>query len=152
MAAGVKVRADRIEAFTEAFLAQAAQRLTPVDLRPKLHLDDEITLDELTPEVVLDLQRLAPFGEGNPRPKLATSVVELAEPPRAVGRGAAHLQFTVRQNGAYRKAIAFGRGPEADWLAEQGRIRLAFEPILNEWNGQRKVELKTIDWQSAPPA
>ncbi len=150
MAAGVKVRADRVAAFTEAFLAQAAQRLTPVDLRPKLHLDDEVMLDELTPEVVNDLQRLAPFGEGNPRPRLATSVVELAEPPRAVGRGAAHLQFAVRQGGAYRKAIAFGRGPEADWLAEQGRIRLAFEPILNEWNGQRKVELKTIDWQAAP--
>ncbi|MCK4342980.1 MAG: single-stranded-DNA-specific exonuclease RecJ, partial [Phycisphaerae bacterium] len=97
MAAGVKLRADQIDAFTDAFQAEAARRLTPADLRPKLHLDDEVALSELTMDVADTLQHLAPFGEGNPRPRLATTPVELAEPPRAVGAGGAHLQFTVRQ-------------------------------------------------------
>lgn len=62
----------------------------------------------------------------------------------------AHLQFTVRQQAAHRKAIAFGQGARAGELAEHRRLRIAFEPILNEWNGQRKVELKVIDWKPAP--
>jgi single-stranded-DNA-specific exonuclease len=102
----------------------------------------------LTPEIVEKLQRLAPFGEGNPRPRLATQVVELVEEPRAVGQGGAHLQFTVRQNSTYCKAIAFGRGAQVQQLAEQRRLRVAFEPIINEWNGRRRVELKVADWKS----
>lgn len=149
MAAGVRLRADQVEAFTAAFQAEAAQRLTAADMRPKLHLDDEIALDELTAEVVDAIQRLAPFGTDNPRPRLATTTVELVDQPRVVGTNGAHLQFSVRQGNAYRKAIAFGCGPQAAELAEHRRLRVAFEPIINEWNGQRKVELKVIDWKPA---
>ena len=149
MAAGVKIEADRIPAFTAAFQEQANQRLTAVDLRPKLRLDDEVELEALTTEVVETTQRMAPFGPGNPRPKLATGVVELAEPPRVVGRNGSHLQLTVRQGRTYRKAIAFGHGSRAQELSERPRFRLAFEPIINEWNGRRSVELKVLDWKWA---
>ena len=148
MAAGVKLRADQVAAFTTAFQAEAARRLTAADLRPHLRLDDEVGLAALTPDVVEALQRMAPFGEGNPRPRLATTPVELVDRPRIVGRSGTHLQFSVRQEGVYRKAIAFGQGAHADELAEHRRVRLAFEPIINDWNGQRRVELKVIDWKA----
>jgi hypothetical protein len=57
------------------------------------------------------------------------------------------LQFNLRQGRTYRHAIAFGRGRQLDQLRDHRRLRLAFEPILNEWNGRRKVELKVIDWK-----
>ncbi len=147
MAAGVRVRADQVEAFADAFVGEAARRLTPADLRPKLHLDDEIDLEELVAGAIEPLQRMAPFGVGNARPRLATREVELVEAPRVVGKARNHLQFTVRQGGAYRKAIAFNRGDQAAALADHSRLRLAFEPLINEWNGQRRVEMKVIDWK-----
>ncbi|MBI5864509.1 MAG: single-stranded-DNA-specific exonuclease RecJ [Planctomycetes bacterium] len=154
MAAGLRIAAGNVDEFREAFAAQAAQRLTPNDIVPKLHLDDEVDLAQLTPELVSQIQRMAPFGAGNARPLLASAEVELADSPRAVG-GGRHLQFTVRQtltrggapDGSYRKAIAFNRGEYAAELAERRRMRVAFEPILNEWNGARKVELKVVDWK-----
>lgn len=149
MAAGLKINADAVEAFTQAFLAEAANRLSPRDLRPRLELDDEVALCELTTELVDQLQRMSPFGTGNPRPRIATGPVELTGPPRTVGKDGRHLQFTVRQDGQHRKAIAFGRGERCDELADHRRVRLAFEPIINEWNGRRSVELKVIDWKSA---
>jgi single-stranded-DNA-specific exonuclease len=149
MAAGVKIAADEVDAFTDAFLAEATKRLTPADLVPKLRLDDEVELAHLVPEVVDSIQRMAPFGLGNPRPKLATGVVELVNQPRAVGQSGAHLQFTVRQDRTYRQAIAFGRGSRLQELTDRRRLRLAFEPIINEWNGRRKVELRVIDWKWA---
>ena len=149
MAAGVRIAADRIDAFTNAFLAQAARRLTPADLVPRLHLDDEVDLTDLMTDVVEVIQRMAPFGVGNPRPCLATRLVELVNTPRSVGPAGQHLQFTVRQERVHRKAVAFGRGGRLAELSDCRRLRLAFEPIINEWNGTRSVELKVIDWQPA---
>ena len=149
MAAGVRIHAQQVEPFTRAFQAQAAQRLTPADLRPKLHLDDEVELAQVTAELAEPLERMAPFGLGNPRPKLATGTVELAGPPRVVGRQGQHLQLTVRQGATHRKAVAFGRGSQASELADHPRLRLAFEPLINEWNGARRLELKVLDWKPA---
>ena len=149
MAAGIRLRADQTDAFTAAFQAEAARRLTSADLRPKLQLDDEVGLADLTTDVADAIQRLAPFGTGNPRPQFATTPVELADAPRPVGQNGAHLQLSLRQGNVYRKAIAFGAGAQANDIGEQRQLRLAFEPIINEWNGQRKVELKVIDWKPA---
>ena len=147
MAAGVKVAADKVDAFTHAFQAEAAQRLTSRDLVRKLRIDDEISLAQMTPELIDAVRLMQPFGAGNPRPMLASGPLELAEPPRAVGATGAHLSFTAREGSTYRRAIAFGRGARLQELAERGPFRLAFEPIINEWNGRRKVELKVTDWQ-----
>lgn len=149
MAAGIRLRADQVPPFTEAFLAEAARRLTPQDLRRRLDLDDEVQLADLTTETAAAIQQMAPFGEGNPRALLASTPVELVDEPRPVGRGGAHLQFTVRDGNTYRKAIAFGRGGRAAQLAEHRRLRVAFEPIVNEWNGRRTAELRVVDWKPA---
>lgn len=149
MAAGVRLRSDRVDAFAEAFRHQAAQRLTTRDLRPQLSLEDEIDLADLTTPLVESIERMAPFGAGNPRPLLATAVVDLVDEPRAVGTNGRHLQFSVRQGRTFRKAIAFGQGPQAIQLAETRRLQLAFEPLLNEWNGRRSVELRVVDWRPA---
>ncbi len=152
MAAGLRVRRDRIDAFADAFQAEAAQRLTQRDLLPKLMLDDEVRLSELLPESVEAMHRLGPFGAGNPRPRLATAEVELSAPPRVVGKGN-HIQLFVRENGGasgaggIRKAIAFNAGRFAPEFNDHQRMRLAFEPILNEWNGRRSVELRVLDWK-----
>lgn len=147
MAAGVKIEAQQVDAFADAFLAQAAQRLTPADLVPKLSLDDEVELAELMPETVDAILRMAPFGIGNPKPRLATGAVELVDEPRVVGQGGRHLQLTVRQGRTYRKAIAFGRGKQYEELRDHRRMRLAFEPLINDWGGRRRVELNVIDWK-----
>lgn len=147
MAAGVRVGIDKVDAFRDAFLAEAANRLTDRDMQPKLRLDDEVPLAEIRADVVDHLSRLAPYGQGNARPRLATGACELQSPPRVVGKNGNHLQFTVRQGNEFRKAIAFFAGDQCDALAEQRQIRVAFEPILNEWNGRRTAELKVVDWQ-----
>lgn len=149
MAAGLKIAADQVSAFTNAFQAEAARRLTPKDLCPKLLLDDEVPLAALTTETVDAFLRLAPFGTGNARVRLATEPCELVGQPRVVGKTGNHLQFMIRSGQEQRKAIAFGRGKELDDLVEARRLRLAFEPIVNEWNGARRVELRVLDWKPA---
>ncbi|MBN1343510.1 MAG: single-stranded-DNA-specific exonuclease RecJ [Phycisphaerae bacterium] len=147
MAAGLRIQSESVGAFAEAFVAHANATLTAVDLQPGVRLDGEVSLDALTEAVVNDLNRLGPFGSGNARPKWATPMVELIGEPRVVGKRGEHLQLTVRQGQTVRKGIAFGQAGHEQALRDHRRCSLAFEPIINEFNGQRSVELQVVDFQ-----
>jgi single-stranded-DNA-specific exonuclease len=145
MAAGLRVSAAQVEPFTDRFVACANNRLTGDDLIPKLRLDAEVTLAELTLPTAQAIDQLGPFGVGNPKPRLATDWVTLAGEPRCVGRSQEHLQAVFAQGNASLKAIGFGLASAIEDLKEHRRCRIAFTPIINEFNGRRTVEMQVID-------
>jgi len=147
MAAGFSVSADKVEAFAEAFVAVANQRLTAADLTPTLQLDGEATLDEFSLDSTQAMLALGPFGIGNPRPRFATDFLELAAEPRCVGSRLEHLQVSLRQGAKCAKGIGFGMADRAEDLKHHRRCRVAFEPIINEFNGRRDVELQILDFK-----
>jgi single-stranded-DNA-specific exonuclease len=95
---------------------------------------------------------MGPFGRANPRPVLASTRVELAEPPRKMGEGERHLDLRVRHYGKVLRAIAFGRGEWADEIAKvNGPFSISFAANINRFRGQENVELQLIDWQHEKP-
>ncbi len=147
MAAGLRIEAGKVDAFRRAFQARAGQMLTDGDLRPKLRIDDVVSLAELDETLVRDLDRLEPFGAGNRAPRLATEVLQVAGEPRTVGKGGDHLQVTLSDGRLQRKGIAFGQAKYRVQLLDRRRCRVAFQPIINEWQGRRSVELQILDFQ-----
>ena len=147
MAAGLRIAQEQVEAFSERFVEVANNRLTGDDLVPKLRLDGEVTLEVLALPTVEAMQRLGPFGVGNPRPMLATDWVALAAEPRCVGKSGDHLQASFIQGHLQMKAIGFGLGKLIEELKYHRRCRAAFEPIINEFNGRRSVEMQLLDLQ-----
>lgn len=147
MAAGLRIEAGRVDAFREALQNRAGGMLTPRDLRPKLAIDDVAKLGQLDEPLVEDMARLEPFGAGNPSPLLATEMLELAADPRAVGAGEKHLQVSLREGRRQCKGIAFGQASLRPKLLDHRRCRVAFRPIINEWNGRRSVEMQISDFQ-----
>ena len=145
MAAGLRIASDRVDAFTEAFVEVANNRLTGNDLVEKLRIDAEISLAEMTMETTEAIVGLGPFGAGNPKPTLASGWMELASEPRCVGSRQDHLQATFREQGLVIRAIGFGLGTHLEDLKQHRRCRLAFEPIINEYQGRRSVEARLID-------
>ena len=147
-AAGLKIQADRIEAFREQFCQHARDThvVTPADM--ELQVDAEVRLADLTIRAVNDLDRMGPFGRSNQRPVLASTRVELAEPPRKMGGGDRHLSLLVRQYGRTMRAVSFGH---ADWAepiaAAQGTIAIVYAPSINRYRGRENVELQLLDWQ-----
>ncbi|MEM7623962.1 MAG: single-stranded-DNA-specific exonuclease RecJ, partial [Planctomycetota bacterium] len=65
-AAGLKLKHDNLDAFREAFVAHANERLTPDDLVAHAAYDTDATIEELSVESVGALERMGPFGRGNP--------------------------------------------------------------------------------------
>jgi single-stranded-DNA-specific exonuclease len=62
----------------------ARTRLTLADFEPSLNFDAELALEQVTPELFNLLQRLEPFGVGNPQPVFAARAVRLMASPRII--------------------------------------------------------------------
>jgi single-stranded-DNA-specific exonuclease len=73
------VRVPELRAHLDEY---ARLRLTPADFEPILDLDAELDLDQVTPDLFQALERLEPFGQGNPEPVFAARAVRLMAPPK----------------------------------------------------------------------
>jgi single-stranded-DNA-specific exonuclease len=145
MAAGLRIASDRVEDFTNAFIEHANRMLTAQDLRPTLNLDAEVRLSSLNEQTVRYIDKLGPFGVGNPKARFATHDLQLDGEPKLVGRNNDHLSFYVTDGRHRRRAIAFKQKDKYQPLLDSRRCRLAFVPKLNSFNGRTAVELQVLD-------
>ncbi|MFW6066206.1 MAG: single-stranded-DNA-specific exonuclease RecJ [Planctomycetota bacterium] len=145
MAGGIKLRPEKLDAFADAFGRYAGDTLTSEQLRPTLQIDVEAPLRALQYHAVEHLSRLAPFGEGNPRPVVAIRGCEVVNPPKRIGRNGNTASMIIAQNGATMRAVGFSMGDLADLLVGVNRVDIVAEPVINNFRGQTSVELKLRD-------
>jgi single-stranded-DNA-specific exonuclease len=138
-AAGLSIRRENVESFAEAFAARAAQELSDEDLAPLVHVDAVVRGSELTLDLCAEMERLAPFGLGNPGVTLLAVGCELSE-LGAVGEGK-HLKLAVKADGTRSGAIAFGQGGQLDRYRRPVRYDVAFKLAANQWNGTVSPQL-----------
>ncbi|HKS78444.1 MAG TPA: single-stranded-DNA-specific exonuclease RecJ [Gaiellaceae bacterium] len=134
-AAGLSIPEENVEAFAEAFAAQAAAALDEDDLEPVTTIDAVVARGaDLSLDLCAELARLAPFGLGNPAPILLAPGCGLAE-LATVGDGK-HLRFRIRREGRDGgSAIAFGQGSRLEVLRPEALYDIAFRLEENRWNG-----------------
>jgi len=145
MAAGLKMESSKFEDFRNAFVAHANEALRPEMLVPRLELECLAQLEQISEGLVISLQRLGPFGQGNRRPVLCCRGVQLAAPPRKVGKTGDHVQLFVKQGTTSMKCIAFNFAKACADLKTGDTVDLAVEATINEFNGYRNVELEVKD-------
>jgi single-stranded-DNA-specific exonuclease len=139
-AAGLTIEAERVETFAAAFAAHADAALKDEDLAPVTRVDAIVPGRKLHLQLAAELQRLAPFGLGNPAVTLLVDGCELAD-LSTVGDGK-HLRFRVRQKGRDSgSAIAFGVGAQLDRFRREQRYDLAVRLQENRWNGTVSPQL-----------
>ena len=144
MAAGVTIRADKIDALRERLNAIARRTIKPELLQPRLRLDAESTCAEITLERVRELQRLQQTGMGNPSVHLVLRGVTHARPLQRMGAQKKHAKLWVTDSG--RGALEAVLWNVADGPLPVGRFDLAVAPQLNDFNGSVTVQLKVLDW------
>lgn len=147
-AAGLTIEDDQIDAFRSDFFEAIARQAAVVDAPPEILIDAQAPLGQLNLRTVSQIEQLSPFGQGNPRPVLCSSQVTLAEPSKRMGGGDRHLTARLTQHNVQIRAVAFGQG---DWCeplnACRGPIDIAYRPVINEFAGQRNVEIHLVDWR-----
>lgn len=144
-AAGFRVRPSQVDALRERFVQFAKGQFHGVPPEPTLTLEAEVPLSALTLSLLKELDKLEPYGAENPRPRFLAAGLTV-EGPRRIGQSERHLSFRVRQGGSVMRAVAFGMGDRLDELmAKGGECCLVFTPKLNEWQGNRAVEMEVSD-------
>ncbi len=149
-AAGFTIATDRLPELEERLVQYAEERLPDELLTPSLWLDAEISLGELSYELLKELTHLEPFGQGNPQPVLMSSRVQVIGAwPR--GSDGQHLKLRLADAGGAGSfdAIAFRFGHLARYFEQPRWIDVAYTLQADEWNGGNAVQLNIKDFRSA---
>jgi single-stranded-DNA-specific exonuclease len=142
MAAGLTVRADRLADFAARFEAVVAGGCSDDGFIPEIAIDDRIDLDSIDGATLEDIERLEPYGQGNPRPLFLAEALDVIS-SRIVGDR--HLKLALRKRGGRKTfdAIAFRR---AELQPPQGAsIDVVFSPEVSRWDGIGSIQLVLRD-------
>ncbi len=145
LAAGLSVHADAFDTFRHRFNQAGAALLAGRDLRPQLTIDEWLTPCEINPELIAALNRLAPFGEGNPQPVLGLRTLRLRGRPRPIGDGK-HLKMMLECGATAVDTVGFNLGGRK---VPATTLDIAFRPVLNEFRGVTSLQLHLQDFRAA---
>jgi len=149
-AAGMEIHRDRIPEFRKAFNEEARRVLQGQDLRPSLKAEIEVSLDEMSFDLLGFLEYVGPHGIGNPGPSFVAKGLSVSSPPRVVGTD--HLKLRLRQDGTELEAIGFHlarRVSPAD--IGSGPVEAVFQLQDNEFRGVRRLQAHLKDLRRVGP-
>jgi len=144
MAAGLSIAAEFIPEFRRALARAVRRQLGDVQVEATLQIDGYLPLAELSLDLVADLERLAPFGPGNPPLTLASRGLSLKN-HKTLGRDAEHLLLQVEDEAGMTRQVVWWQG--AGWPLPQGRFDLAYHARASTFGGQRDVQVEWVDFR-----
>ena len=149
-AAGLTIKESRLEEFRARFAEVADSWSTGAPQSPQLHVDADVHLKDVHPQLIREFDLLHPFGAGNPEPILTVKNLRILE-MKVVGER--HLKLMVRHgNSLPFESIGFRMGSPQDLgLSTDRAVDLAFVPELNRWNGLDRVQLRIKDLKASSP-
>lgn len=145
-AAGLTLRAARVESFKKRFLGVVKGRLTPADYQPRLKI--ECLLDkneEVSLQLVRELALLEPLGCEN-QPPLFAFKDAVVHYPKSFGRDNNHLRFYTDYGNQNYHSIMWNGAADLVCLYNNAVVDLAFMPKLNVWKDRESVNLQVVDF------
>ncbi|MDQ7095519.1 single-stranded-DNA-specific exonuclease RecJ [Desulfosporosinus sp. PR] len=143
-AAGFSLFTENIGRLREGLNRQAAAFAETL-FQEVLHIDRKISLEEVSADLLHDLEMMAPFGFGNPGPVLAMREIPVHS-VNTVGKERNHLKFRFGNHGE-QEGIAFRLGDRFSELNGSAKLDAAFSLDWNTFQGQDKVQLMIKDVQ-----
>lgn len=143
-AAGLALKEENFEAFCSAFEKQVASTITADQLIPKIEVDTEMALSNVTDSFFNIIKQMEPFGPENMQPVFTSKGVVDSGYSRVVGEK--HLKLSVRQgNSPVIDGIAFGMGEVYEKISGGQPFDICYSIEQNEWNGRVNLQLKIRD-------
>ena len=147
LAAGFTIRRDQISAFRQAICALAREYYTGSGPRTVLEADCVIPPELLTLGNVDSLNALEPCGNGCPKPVLIMKNL-IIDRLSQVGNGK-HMRLRLRTARHSFNAIFFSASPESASIAQGEMVDVAFTPQINDYRGERSVQMNVTDIRPA---
>ncbi|MDI6732180.1 MAG: single-stranded-DNA-specific exonuclease RecJ [Candidatus Margulisbacteria bacterium] len=151
-AAGFEITLENIPEFERRVKETADRLISDEDLKVKIQIDAELDPAEINLALVKELDKLAPYGEGNQPPVFASYGLQI-ESMRQVGSGGKHLKLKLKKDNASLDVIGFGFGHLYNQLSYDRLYDFAYNLEANLWEGFERVQLGLVDVKlSLPPS
>ncbi|MEI7891026.1 MAG: single-stranded-DNA-specific exonuclease RecJ [bacterium] len=146
-AAGVSVANENLEKFCQKMDELISKKLGDTDLSQEHKIECELQAREVDFNLVEDLEKLKPFGEGNVEPIFVVRNLIVKE-KRTIGSGNKHIKlFLTSENNSMQtlEAVSFNGHEKYLGIVQGDFIDLACNIQKDEWNGNRKIQLMVVD-------
>ena len=140
MAAGLKIKTEKIERFESKFENFVGDITKPDDFIPKIYIDYELAFDDISKGLIDEIESLNLFGTGNPEPIFMARNITVVF-SKIVGKH--HRRMLLKQSGGNTgttlHAIHFNANTGIP--VKQGFDRIAFRLRWNRWNGRKTAQI-----------
>ena len=147
MAAGFTVERGRLDEFQAFLTERVAANIREGGIQPSLYLDGAMKPAAATLSLVQDLQRVGPFGSGNPEPRFVLPAVRLSY---AAVAGENHVRGIIEgEEGGRLAAISFNSLDtplgQALLKSDGAPVHVAGKLRVNTWRGRSSAQLHVED-------
>lgn len=140
--AGVSVKKENLEKFKED-INTYIEKLNIQEIKPTINIDMEVSLKELSLNIVKELEKLEPFGEANGVPLFAIKNLKI-ESIRALTEGK-HLKLRLKDENYEIDAIGFNMGEYAELYKLGDKVDIVGTLDINSYNGTENVQMNLKD-------
>ncbi|MFD0047895.1 single-stranded-DNA-specific exonuclease RecJ [Actinomycetes bacterium NPDC127524] len=144
MAAGMTLKIEDVAELRSRLNALAKEQLTEEDFMPVTMLDGIASIEDISIQTIEEMNLLAPFGMGNPKPKILIEKSEIAG-IRKIGANQNHLKLQLKKNETALDGVGFNLGHKFDHLSPLAKVSVIGELSVNEWNNVRKPQIFLAD-------
>ncbi len=143
LAAGLSVTRGELDSFREMINEYARNNLSDADMIPTFEADCIIDFKDANINFATQLQKLEPYGSGNPMPAFVIRDVWVNEiAPVSEGK---HTRFILSNGQTTVTAMYFSTSPETLGIFNGDKIDVLFNLDINEWQGKRNAQLIVKD-------
>ena len=141
MAAGLSLPSKSIEAFRQQICSYAEEKLDEEALVPHYYYDGKLPHEQISLNLLSEIEQLAPFGFGNPAPRflLPSAVVENS---RRIGKDFNHIKLALSLGQRSWDAVGFGLADVGGDLQQGSQISLLTSLKRNEWMGVTNAQFQ----------
>ncbi len=144
-AAGLSMLPENVEAFRNRFEEVVAATIDERLLVPEIVIDAEITFPEIKESFYNIICQMEPFGPENMRPVFIAKNVHDTGYSKILKE--LHVRFVLKQQDVILNGIGFNMAEKFYLLQMQKPIDIIFTIDENEWNGNKTLQLKVIDFR-----
>lgn len=145
-AAGFSIDGHHLEHFIQKALNYADTHIAQEMMERSISVDCQLSVDAISMDLAKEIENLAPFGMGNPRPTFQSKghITDV----HILGKDRRHLQFLLTNQIHTIEVIAFGKSDQFESISSNSTEReVTFTIDINRWNGSEKVQTKMIYMQ-----
>ncbi len=146
-AAGLTLKKENLNAFIQRFEEVVSTTITAEMQIPKINIDLEMPIEDITMKTHRIIEQMAPFGPSNSRPVFMTKGVIDNGSGRLIGQDKNHLKLAITDdhNSKILDGIGFGMSDYFSTIKDKQPFDVCFVLDLNEWNGTSNLQLRIKD-------